>query len=249
MTGVLWQKPGLSVVRCVVCGFYGADLDRWTYPYAEGDYYSQQIDPSEINPERSHIRYRVENIRKFKSGGRAVDLGCGLGESAIALFQRGFEVVGVEESANAVATLQKNFPAVSWRCMPIKPFLETEGDFEIITMFHVLEHTPQPRELCVLLADSLKPGGLLVVEVPDVAGGQARLRGWNWQYWLPHHVNYFNVKTLRLLLEPLGLQLLHVERKYHFLFPQNIFWKDLIHATLALLGFHDIITTYWRKVG
>jgi hypothetical protein len=88
----------------------------------------------------------------------------------------------------------------------------------------------------------------LVIEVPDVSAGQARLRGWRWKYWLPHHVNYFARGTLRRLLEPFGFKLERVEFKYHLLFPQGIWWRDLVHDSLARIGLHDIITTYWRKL-
>jgi len=101
--------------------------------------------------------------------------------------------------------------------------------------------------VCKMLADALCPKGLLVVEVPDVSGGQARLRGRKWQHWLPHHVNYFNLATLSRILVPMGLQYAGIEVKYHLTFPQGIVWRDAIHAMLAHLGLHDIITTYWLK--
>lgn len=248
MSDLLWQKPGLGVVRCPVCGFYGADLTEWHYPYANDDYY-KTIDPAEINPERPYVRHRVREIAKYVQSGRAVDLGCGLGETAIALARTGFSVQGVEESINTVNLLRKNFPEVQWHNAKIDEFLRVQSGFDLITLFHVLEHVPMPRMLCESIDRSLRHGGLLVVEVPDVSGGQACLRGWGWQHWLPHHVNYFSQETLCRLFEPLGLELLNIEYKYHFGFPQGIFLRDLIHGSLARLRMHDIITTYWRKPG
>lgn len=242
------QKPGMSIIRCTQCGFIAADLAEWEYPYAEHDYYAN-IDQNVINPKQSYIHHRVERICRFVKEGRAVDLGCGLGETAIALRDAGFEAHGVEESENAIVFLRKNYPKIQWHNSRIEPFLDKRRDaFDVITLFHVLEHIPRPKAVSQMLATALRSKGLLVVEVPDVSGGQARLRGQHWQHWLPHHVNYFNIATLHRLLVPLGLKYVGMEVKYHLGFPQGIAWRDAIHGTLAHLGLHDIITTYWRKI-
>lgn len=243
----VWQKPGLSVVRCPNCGFYAADLAEWQYPYVEHDYYGE-IDPAVVSPERPYVRHRLRQICRYIKHGRAVDLGCGLGETAIALARAGFETHGVEESENAIAFLRNNFTEAHWHNTRIEPFLEvTAGTFDVITLFHVLEHIPRPRAVCKMLTDALCSRGLLVVEVPDVSGGQARLRGRKWQHWLPHHVNYFNLATLSRILVLVGLRYAGMEVKYHLTFPQGIVWRDAIHGMLAHLGLHDIITTYWLK--
>ena len=115
-----------------------------------------------------------------------------------------------------------------------------------ITLFHVLEHIPQPRRFAEVCKNALNPGGILIVEVPDVYGGLAKLRGRKWEYWLPHHVNYFGVKSLRHLFEPIGMHLIKSERLYHFGWPQGILWKDIIHGILAFIGINSIIRTCFR---
>ena len=276
MSASLYRRRGFSIVRCSYCKFYAADLDEWVYPYSANDYYTDQIDADAIQPHRPYIQHRVRQIMRFEqrvhynsprkldraikcmvAGHRmgrplhkrrkVVDLGCGLGETAIALSNAGYQTYGVEESTNAIRFLQNTYPGVSWHRMPIELFLEQEHEFDVITLFHVLEHIPKPHLLCKSIAQSLRPEGLLVVEVPDVSGGQARLYSWQWQHWLPHHVNYFSRNSLCRLFEPFGLNLLHVEFKYHLGFPQGILWRDLIHGALARFGMHDTISTYWQK--
>ncbi len=242
----LHQKPGLSVVVCSSCSFVGADLDEWEYPYYSHDYYPV-IDPQNVIPDRPFIKHRVQQILHRKKFGKAVDLGCGLGETAVALARAGYDAFGVEESENAVRFLKSTYPDVHWYQMSITDFIQDEGCFDVISLFHVLEHIPSPKMLCRSLSQALNPNGLLVVEVPDAGGGQARLRGWNWQHWLPHHVNYFTRSTLRRLFEPLGLVLEHTEKKYHLGFPQGVWWHDVVHFALNLFGLNDAITTYWRK--
>lgn len=249
MSSCLSRRPGLSVVGCPSCGFRAADLAEWQYPYSERDYYAV-IDPASVQPDRPSIRHRARRVRHLVASGRAVDLGCGLGETVLALTHLGFIAEGVEESPNAIRFLSHAYPEVLWHRKRVGVFLCESPDrhYDLVTMYHVLEHIPRPEAFVPQLARILRSGGWLVVEVPDVSGGQARLRGWNWHHWIPHHVNYFNVYTLRRLLEPQRFKLRAVEAKYHSNFPQGIAWRDAIHAALAFIGLHDVITTYWQKM-
>ena len=147
---------------------------------------------------------------------------------------------------SAVQFLKERFSDVKWICGNIETFLADNKGFDVITLFHVLEHIPQPRRFAELCRDALNHGGVLIVEVPDVYGGLAKLRGKKWEYWLPHHVNYFGVNSLRHLFEPLGMRLIKSKKLYHFGYPQGILWKDIIHGTLAFMGINNIIRTCFR---
>ena len=233
-----------SVLRCENCSFIGLDLETWQYPYSQGDYYTN-INDSDVDPKRPFIVRRVDFVKKY-GGGRLAELGCGLGETAIAFSHSGFNVYGVEESMNATGFLKKRFDDVKWICGNIETFLADNKGFDVITLFHVLEHIPQPRRFAELCRNALNHGGVLIVEVPDVYGGLAKLRGKKWEYWLPHHVNYFGVNSLRHLFEPLGMRLIKSKKLYHFGYPQGILWKDIIHGTLAFMGINNIIRTCFR---
>jgi SAM-dependent methyltransferase len=74
--------------------------------------------------------------------------------------------------------------------------------FDVVTMWHVLEHVPDPRETLGELRRILKPNGLLVVEVPDSASVTFRLCGDRWlQLDIPRHLQHFTPKTLVRILE------------------------------------------------
>jgi len=241
----MFKTAELSVLKCENCSFIGLDLETWQYPYSEKDYYAN-INDSDVKPERPFILRRVDFVRKYAGGGRLAELGCGLGETAIALSQAGFEVYGVEESKNATDFLKSYFGDVHWTCDNVNNFLSENKPFDVLTLFHVLEHIPQPRSFAGLCRNALNPCGILIVEVPDVYGGLAKLRGRKWEYWLPHHVNYFGVKSLRHLFEPLGMRLIKSKKLYHFGYPQGILWKDIIHGGLARAGMNSIIRTCFR---
>lgn len=243
----LFEVNQLHVLNCTnsSCKFIGLDLETWESPYSAADYYPD-IKNEDVNPHRPFIRKRVSFIRRYVGGGKFVDLGCGLGETAIAASVAGFDVWGVDESQNAIAFLNHNYPAVHWTCNQLDTFLQGNERFDVIALFHVLEHIPHPRGFTSILRTSLFPTGFLVIEVPDTHGGLARLRGRRWEYWLAHHVNYFSTVSLRRLLEPCGFRLVHSEKHYHFGYPQGILWRDAIHGTLAKIGLNSIIRTIWQ---
>src|SRR5262249_36644736 len=127
-------------------------------------------------------------------------------------------------------------------------FLECNPQsFDAITMFHVLEHIPYPKDVMKLVDEALIPQGIVVIEVPDVAGGHARLRGKRWDYYINHHVNYFDLRSLQQLMTAFGFRRLLVKRTYHFAFPQGHLLKDLVKGTLAAVGLNSIIRTVWMK--
>ncbi len=89
-----------------------------------------------------------------------------------------------------------------------------EGNrFDFVTMFHVLEHLPNPRLALKYAGDLLKPGGTLIIQVPNIASFQARLFGRRW-YGLdvPRHVINFSPKALGLLLKEMDYEFQIVPR-------------------------------------
>ncbi|MCL2670064.1 MAG: class I SAM-dependent methyltransferase, partial [Syntrophaceae bacterium] len=77
--------------------------------------------------------------------------------------------------------------------------------FDIITMWHFLEHSPDPRQYLKKANTWLKPDGVLVVDVPNYTSTDARAEWQQWLGWhLPFHLYHFTPKTLSGLLEKQG---------------------------------------------
>lgn len=224
-----------------------ADLRKWRYPFADRDYYKIETMelPLSVAP---FVSRRVRDLSKHLPSGIVADLGSGPGHTVIAMAKAGYKVVGVDESRVAIAFLKTNFPNAEWRQSEISTYLEEPRTHDGLTLYHVLEHIPDPGRICRLISSRLRSGGVLVVEVPDVGSGQARLYGHSWAMYLPAHVNYFNLTTLGRLLEPLGFRLIATTRKYHFAWPSGNWLKDTFHETLSNIGMHSIISTCWQRL-
>ena len=243
-----WNAFGhCRVLRCRAgdCGF--RFIDPATLHAPSNDYHAGWS-THQFNDTAPWILARVGLVRRFKAHGLVADLGCGIGETAVALHKAGYAVTGVEESEQAISFLKANHPAIEWHRQSIMNFFAGNSRrFDAITLFHLLEHLPRPKQAVHLVQAALKPDGALVVEVPDAGGGQARLAGMNWRYFHPHHLNYFDRRSLAKLLGAFGFRLAHLEKTYHFSHPQGHAAKDLIKSALARAGYNAILRTVWLR--
>jgi 2-polyprenyl-3-methyl-5-hydroxy-6-metoxy-1,4-benzoquinol methylase len=163
-----------------------------------------------------HIAFLSRDLRP---GARVLDLGCGRGVILGALADRGFEVHGVEISLEAARGAD---PRAEIR---IAPRLADAGYpaayFDEVVIWHVLEHLPDPKGALLEARRVLRPGGRLVVAVPNLSSLQARWAGPAWFHLdLPRHLWHFPLASLRRLLVDCGFR---VESEHHFSLRQNPF--------------------------
>ena len=245
-TIVFAEWPEYAVLECQVCGFRFVDTSAPGYPRdAQYAFDEPQIGP--VRPGLPHIQRRVSDaLRYARSPGRALDIGCGKGEVALALHERGFECVGVDLKPGLIAHLQAHFPQVYWRCDPTADLAATLGKFDLVTLYHVLEHISDPRAALASVKALAKPGALIVIEVPNLGGWEAKLKGRDWHYYKIDHVSYFRSSDLRKLTAELDLKVLDIRGYQHFSYPQGVLFKDIAKGMLGALGFQDVISIFLR---
>jgi len=161
---------------------------------------------------RDHVRFVEGALNGVAGNGPLLDLGCGGGLFLGMMRERGFRVLGLDLSREAarVAWERQQVPAVcgSFESAPLR-----EGSLASITMFHVLEHAPDPRAVLATAHALLRPGGKLVVQVPNAASWQCRLLGRSWNGMdVPRHLYDFRDLDLENLLRTCGFEV--VRRKY-----------------------------------
>ena len=86
--------------------------------------------------------------------------------------------------------------------------------FDVITLWDVVEHTPDPARVLCRINDLLKPGGLLIVNYPDRGSWIARLLGRRWPFLSSVHLYYFKRRTLANMLEGRGFEV--TQQRAHF---------------------------------
>ena len=203
-------KPSL-LVKCTRCGVVFRDefsAEEIAGEY-EGAYYS------ETPVLEDHVRFlyslRWRKIRRyFPRAARVLDFGCGKGYFLHQLRAMGMEDIhGVELNRSALVFLRGQEFDVAGQVSE----LDEPGPYEVVTLFHVLEHLDDPKGFLITLKESLAEGGKLIIEVPDRDGYGFRKFGARWFYLQREHLYYFNKKSLAYLLESSGYT---VEKRYRF---------------------------------
>lgn len=128
----------------------------------------------------------IEN--EFPEKGKILDFGAGTGDFLIAAKSRGWEVHGVEPEKKARARAVEKGLNLQADLSGLK--FET---FDVISLWHVLEHIPVPGDKIAELEKLLKPGGLLIIAVPNYKSYDAEYYKEYWAaYDVPRHLWHFS---------------------------------------------------------
>lgn len=166
-----------------------------------------------------HVRF-LNRIISQPNEVRLLDIGCGSGLFVRLARDAGFQAWGLEASSEAVDVARRG--GNSWIVAGDESGLETgeESDlFDVITLFHVLEHVTEPFKYLRRVQRLLRKPGHLVVQVPNRSSWQARCFGTRW-YGLdcPRHVCNYSAYSLLYLLGRVGFR---IQRVRHFSLRDN----------------------------
>ena len=137
--------------------------------------------------------------------GRLLDVGCGNGEFLVRMRNLGWDVIGIEPDPAAAAVAR----AAGLEIVPgrVEEGLRGLGEFDAITVSHVLEHLPDPAEVFARLASHLSPGGSLVAISPNPHGLIARLFRSHWmELDPPRHLVLPSCEAYRRMMRASGLK-------------------------------------------
>ena len=159
--------------------------------------------------------HRVRFFRGLKRKGKILDIGCGYGYFLAACrTMYGYDVHGLDVSDWAAHYAAERL-GLSVTVGEIETVNLPPNSYDIITMWHFLEHTRDPREAILKAMELLKKDGFLVIDVPNYDGTDARKNWGNWVGWQPpYHFYHFTPHTLKRLLRLCGLCVLK-EKDYH----------------------------------
>lgn len=164
--------------------------------------------------------YRLQLLeRELGRPGRILDVGCGTGTVLGVGARRGWQVAGVEISPSAAAAARANY-GVDVTVGTLQSANFPTASFDVVWLQHVLEHVPNPIALLQEIKRVLRPGGVLVVAVPNSAG--LIYNGYNLIHRLrrrlgkdkfscslspPGHLYALNAKSLHAALSRVGLRM------------------------------------------
>ncbi len=154
---------------------------------------------------RRAIRRKHRLIAVHKVNGRVLDVGCGTGEFLSYLKSRGYLTTGVEPG---VGPRERAIADHALEVLPSLDHVQAHEQFQVISMWHVLEHVHDVRETLKKLHARMAPGGLLVIAVPDRDSWDAEYYGAGWAaYDVPRHLSHFRRADLHRLLTEHGFRM------------------------------------------
>jgi len=207
------SQEDFQLQRCGVCGLIAthpappeSELPRY---YQSEDYISHTggskklMDVAYRWVRERNIRWKEKTLRQFSSAASLLDYGCGTGELIAHCRQSRWRVQGVEPNEKArIAATQHG--------VPVTPDLSPVTDsFAAVSLWHVLEHVPNPVQTLADLVTRLEKDGTIFIAVPNCASADAQHYGPFWAgYDVPRHLWHFQQPTMKQLLTQVGLNLL-----------------------------------------
>jgi len=210
---VLYSMNEWKVYKCIECNLGVLDpqpdnealANLYQQEYFQSHYNNELIPGSpEIKKRLLQEKHRLRFFQKFKKKGNVLDIGCGRGYFLLACRQQGYNVEGIDVSADVASYVRSNLK-IKVHVGEVSNVKLSERTFDIITLWHSLEHTSDPNLYIQNARKWLKDDGILVVDVPNYAGHDAKMNWQNWPNWdLPHHIYHFTKDSLTFLLRKHG---------------------------------------------
>lgn len=221
------SSAAFPLVQCLGCGvqamFPQPDDATLTAAYSS-EYYGASRKKF-IGPVAAVIdwfqAHRARLAAKFMPrGGSVLDVGCGNGGFLINMKKMGFHAQGTEWSQHSASRIPRE-ENITVHVGDLVDLNLPPRSFDLITMWHVLEHVHQPDRTLHKIHELLKPGGGVLLALPNAESDQARRFGTAWlHYDPPRHLCNFGVSSLNRLLTLAQFQ---PTWSSTFSFEQNVF--------------------------
>ena len=175
---------------------------------------------------------KIKLLERHITEGHILDVGCGDGKFLWGLDPHKWQRTGVDfakETLSVVASKIHDINLINGNIFSQKL---QENQFDVITLWHVLEHLPNSLKVLERAYKLLRPGGWIVISVPNFSSLQARLFG---RYWyaidVPRHLYHFSPNSLEILLKKVNLQ----------------FQKHLFFSPMANIHSLKYSLVYWSE--
>ena len=162
---------------------------------------------------------RLHELRGQRAGA-VLDIGCGRGHFLNALRQRGWTCTGTELTDTAALHARETL-ALDVRVGPFQAGMFPEALFDVVYLWHVLEHVPTTFDALLEVRRLIRTGGMLIIALPNLASWQARLCRYGWFHLdLPRHYVHCSTDWLTRSLSQMGFEIVEVN---HFSMEQNVY--------------------------
>ena len=251
------RAKGRTVIECRDCGLRALSpmpsLDQLVAIHEETvhPFFSACLEDEASY--RAYFEPKLDDLQRFQSTGKLLDVGCGAGFFLDAARSRGYNVAGLDLSP-VPASYAREQLGLDVTVSSLYELGAATNAFDAVTIFQTIEHDPDPAALCGELYRIVKPGGVVMVTTPAADGFVARVMGKRWfGYRNVEHVSFFTRRSLRYTLERSGFEIVSLEvehgkglspkyvlnRLINYYYDHRTVFRNglrLLHPVMPLLG-------------
>lgn len=153
--------------------------------------------------------YRLNSY--FSKPGKILDIGCGSAFMLSLLSKKGWDCYGTERSSSSASAAMKDQSLKIIISENIEN-ISLNMKFDVISMFHVLEHVNNPMKTIAYVKKNLKDKGFLIIEVPNFDSFQSKLTKGKWFHIdAPRHLYHFSYNSLKNILDENNFKIISFE--------------------------------------
>ncbi len=192
--------------------------------------------------------YKLDAIGSQGHGRRLLEIGPSFGKFAALAKQSGFEVEAIEMDPDCCRFLEQVVGIQAHLARDVGPALGKLGQFDVIALWHSLEHLPDPWLVLDALPEHLARDGLLAIATPNPGSLQFRVFGKRWIHLdAPRHVNLIPPGLLEQRLARQGMRRLHFSSEDQGARECNLLgWIASVKTSIPRSHRHRLVSFAWR---
>jgi len=202
------SKGSFDYYRCFSCRLiFLSPVPGNLGEYYPKQYYAVPSSLEKLAKEAEKERYKIDIIQHFAQKGRLLEIGPSYGLFTYLAKQAGFDVDVIEMDERCCRFIKDTIGARATNTSDISGALNKAGPYDVIALWQVIEHLPDPWPVLDSIAKSISPGGILAISAPNPDAFQFRVLGRLWTHVdAPRHTELIPMELISKRMEAHGFK-------------------------------------------